>query len=48
MGKKRARSYFSYVKEHWQDYVLHTARLKLALLPIWLGPSSLLRLVAVG
>ena len=47
-GKKRDRSYFSYVKEHWRGYVLDTAKLELALLPIWLSPSSLLRVVAAG
>ena len=48
IGKKRDRSYFSYVKEHWRAYVLHTARLELSLLPVWMSPSSLLRVVATG
>lgn len=46
-GKKSTYSHFSYVKLHWKDYVLHTARLKLAQLPLWMSPSSLLR-IAIG
>lgn len=46
-GKKQTFSHFSYVKAHWKDYVFHTARLKLALMPSWISPSSILRIAVI-